>query len=624
MKFPRQTLAAFTALVAIFIFPLLGSLHAQSVNIALSQVGDSGNAPDPSTGLGGVAYAFSIGTFDVTLSQYSAFLNAVASSDPYGLYNSQLESNPNIEGITQAGVSGSFTYSVIGNSGSDPVTYVSWLDAARFCNWLQNGQPASGVESPATTEAGAYTLDGDTTSGLETRNPGATWWIPSENEWYKAAYYDPALQNGSGGYWLYPTQSNSVPGNIIGNTPNQANYNDGFYSVTQDSTHSTSQDYLTPVGAFTASASYFGTYDQGGDVSQWNDFTVSGAYRGFLGGDWNSSANELTSSFTDFDPATDESFSIGFRIASIPEPHPAVLILAAFLALVARRGTSYRRYYSRQAILSLILILLAGVPSASSAAQQATNPLQPMWDPGGNGFVGAASPSTQSVRRQSSAGSLLVNPAAGGNSNNTNALASTPSLLRTSTIPGMLNNWDSETLSGGDDWATLQTFINSMPSGQVLLFDSDFAISKSLRPPSGSVWLGDGVHGPHLIAHSDMPVLSTVLTGATLSSSNIVIQNIVFDCNGGNQDFNESDDPWNLQGASWTNWWVFGVWLGSATNVTFRGNTIFDPRSYALTISNLSNFTIADNQTAYRPADQNGPPYVPPQTPSLHHDGIHM
>ena len=75
-----------------------------------------------------------------------------------------------------------------------PAFNVSWGDAARFCNWLQNGQSTSGTEAAGTTETGAYTLSGGTSDAALlaiTRNANATYFIPSENEWYKAAYYSP-------------------------------------------------------------------------------------------------------------------------------------------------------------------------------------------------------------------------------------------------------------------------------------------------------------------------------------------------------------------------------------------------------------------------------------------------
>jgi formylglycine-generating enzyme required for sulfatase activity len=307
------------------------SSRAQSVNIALSQVGDADNAPDNNAGANGeVNYDYSIGTFDVTLAQYCVFLNNVAKTDTYSLYNSALATAGNYSGqntgagIMQTGNPGSFSYSVIGTSGNDPVTYVSWLDAARFCNWLQNGQPSSGVENSSTTENGAYTLNGDTTSGLETRNSNAVWWIPSENEWYKAAYYDPALNNGSGGYYLYATKSDTPPGNnyLNPNLANQANYigSNGLYSVTQSSSYSISQNYLTPVGSFVNSGSFFGTYDQNGEVLQWNDDNV-GSDKATWSSLWSygsDSSYSLQASFRD--PSSEYAY-IGFRVASIPEPN---------------------------------------------------------------------------------------------------------------------------------------------------------------------------------------------------------------------------------------------------------------------------------------------------------------
>ena len=86
------------------------------------------------------------------------------------------------------------------------MNYVTWYDAIRFANWLHNGQGSGD------TETGAYTLLGNATPTPSngpsiTRNPGATWFLPSENEWYKAAYHNPAANS----YSLYPTSSHTVP-----------------------------------------------------------------------------------------------------------------------------------------------------------------------------------------------------------------------------------------------------------------------------------------------------------------------------------------------------------------------------------------------------------------------------
>jgi len=305
--------------------------HAGQIYFSLCPVGNPGNKADPittGTQYGSVGYNYEIGTYDVTLNQYAAFLNAVANQvDTYKLYNSSMAYtgtswspswNAAHGGILQTGSAGNFYYKVKGRGG-DPVTFVSWLAAARFCNWIQNGQPSNHGQVPGTTETGVYALYGDTSAGVETRNPRATWWIPSENEWYKAAYYEPQL-SGSGVYFLYATQNKAAPGNVVGGGTNQANYFNGLYSVTQSSTYNAVLDYLTPVGAFTSSTSYYGTYDQSGDVYNWNDAiynTTSSTARGLRGGCWFDVAPSLTSTNRgNGSSATSTSNATGFRIGA--------------------------------------------------------------------------------------------------------------------------------------------------------------------------------------------------------------------------------------------------------------------------------------------------------------------
>jgi hypothetical protein len=206
-------------------------------------------------------------------------------------------------------------------------------DAARFCNWLQNGQPRTGAEVATTTEQGAYTLNGDVnangTSGAEQQNTWANWWIPSEDEWYKPAYYDPALGGGTGGYWSYATRSNTAPGNDYpdASLANQANYLSfdlatlsNLYSVTQSSTFSTTQNYLTPVGSFSSSAGAYGTYDQAGDVWNWTS-TFAGSNRVLRGGSWYVGGTYLQSNYNDASQYPSGTFlDTGFRVAAIANP----------------------------------------------------------------------------------------------------------------------------------------------------------------------------------------------------------------------------------------------------------------------------------------------------------------
>ena len=303
----------------------------QPIFIETVSIGNAGNAPD-ATGNGAVGYNYWIGKYDVTQSQYAAFLNAVAATDTNNLYNTRMATDLNVAGISRSGTSGSYTYAAIG-TGNRPASYLSWFDVARFANWMHNGQP-SGPQTAASTEEGAYTLDGLVSGGLGiARNANAQYWIPTENEWYKAAYYDATLNSGAGGYWQYPTRSNSAPGNSVGPSANQANIWKTVFSETQSATYSNSQNYLTEVGAYPGSGSYYGTFDQGGNVLQWND-TVIGTGRGLRGGSWPGSASFLLSSYR---PGVDPSLEredYGFRVATVSLPaigaSEVVAPLAAF------------------------------------------------------------------------------------------------------------------------------------------------------------------------------------------------------------------------------------------------------------------------------------------------------
>ncbi len=300
-------------------------------------VGNPNNVADPSTGFGNVSYAFKMGKYDVTQAQYATFLNAVAKTDTYGLYDSFfMASNGWTFGIAQSGSPGSYSYAVTGtdvDKDNIPMCDVTWGDAARFCNWLQNGQP-SGAEGNGTTETGAYTLSGATSQGelmAVARNPGATYFIPSENEWYKAAYYKGGGTNA--GYWTYPTQSNTAPINTLPDTGNHANFFD--YHDTGNGGYTDPVDYLTPVGDFALSPGPYGTYDMGGDVDQWTEKDINSLYRGLGGGPFNGYSDNLAASSDLYVSPWTYDNGIGFRVAAIPEPASIALLLAGGLCLLA-------------------------------------------------------------------------------------------------------------------------------------------------------------------------------------------------------------------------------------------------------------------------------------------------
>jgi len=264
------------ALIVILIAPPSFAITVETV-----MVGDQGNVADtryPRVGtssFGSVGYRYQMGKYEITAGQYTAFLNAVAKSDPYGLYNSDMDSNygPNIK---RSGSTNNYTYSVADDWANRPVTFVSWGDAARFANWLSNGQPTTGVQDASTTENGSYALNGATKYWELreiVRSTNATWVIPNEDEWYKAAYYKGGSTNA--GYWDYPTRSDMAPTNEFSSTgTNNANF-----SIWDNGFHSTigSPYFRTEVGALSGSPGPYGTFDQAGNVWEWTETPYPGS-----------------------------------------------------------------------------------------------------------------------------------------------------------------------------------------------------------------------------------------------------------------------------------------------------------------------------------------------------------
>lgn len=305
-----------------------GDVAGRFVAYAVVSVNDPGNRSD-ANGFGAVPYAFSMGKYNVTIAQYAAFLNAVAKTDPYDLYHPSMGTDMNIAGIERSGKPGSYVYTVMDNGGDSahrPMAYVTWFNAARFANWMANGQPV-GLQDSGTTEEGAYPLMGAVSGSAVSKNvcnpnTGKTiaFWIPTENEWYKAAYYTMQYEStAQPGYYLYATQSDASPGNIVGSSTNQMNVIVGVnFSVTQNATLYATQNYLTDVGAYTGSASYYGTYDQNGGLYQWNDLDGKPfPYRGVRGSFWFAGAQAAQSiNFAAVTP-THAGNDVGFRLSSI-------------------------------------------------------------------------------------------------------------------------------------------------------------------------------------------------------------------------------------------------------------------------------------------------------------------
>lgn len=283
------------------------------VQIDWAVVDNPGNASD-ATGYGSVSYGYQIGKNETPNRQYVAFLNEVDRNgiNPFGIYNPNMGTDPRGGISFSAGAMPGMKYAARGEMSDKPVNFISWFDAARFANWLHNGQGGG------STETGAYSLGGATSGIGFVKEIDALVWLPTEDEWYKAAHYDPA-KDVSGGYWRYATKSNAVPtialansGGVVSNPgTNVANYGNGFDWNGLDGNVAT-------VGSAGA-ASYYGTFDQSGNVWEWT-MSVQGPLnnkRGLRGGAFHTPESNLRSTTVfDAEPWEENDFT-GFRVAGV-------------------------------------------------------------------------------------------------------------------------------------------------------------------------------------------------------------------------------------------------------------------------------------------------------------------
>ncbi len=324
-------------------------------------IGNAGNAPDtpPTIDLGGgisfptrdphgaVAYDYRISKHEVTNAQYTEFLNAV---DPEGtnaldLYDDEMASHGNGGILFDGGAADGSKYQVKQGRSNNPVVFVTFFDAMRFTNWLENGQGSGD------TEAGVYTIGSGTD---EVRNSNASYFLPTVDEWFKAAYHK--NDGVTGNYWGYATSTDDQPysdqpsGGDAPDPSNVANYNfddiddlNGYndgYAVTGSPILADGQNYLTDVGAYSSATSPYGTFDQTGNVSEWTETVagIGGNARDTRGGSWSGNLMRIS---TDIDYGTTPGSSgslVGFRVASVvPEPASLVMGVLAMMAVALWR-----------------------------------------------------------------------------------------------------------------------------------------------------------------------------------------------------------------------------------------------------------------------------------------------
>jgi formylglycine-generating enzyme len=258
-------------------------------------IGNPGNAADTrvmqdgTTGYGAVGYDYRIGKYEVTNAQWNAF--TAAAGAPTG--------NP----------SDAYNASAYPTGAQQPTNNVSWYEAAQFCNYLTSGDKSLGAYQLGTD--GSITVD----RAAAISAYGTAYVIPTEDEWYKAAYY-----TGSG-YSLYANGTNTAP--IAGV---QSNYSMAIGAPWDIITNGTQEQN--------------GTFDMMGNVWEWNETLIGGSYCSLRGGGFGSpSSLSLASSGRDniYDLLYSEAYDVGFRVASVPEPAFAILIGVGCLFARLRR-----------------------------------------------------------------------------------------------------------------------------------------------------------------------------------------------------------------------------------------------------------------------------------------------
>ena len=273
-------------------------------------IGNAGNADDAgagggsySTPYGGVSYGYRMGTYEISQ-----------------------------DAIEKATAGGLASVTAGPHTGNEPAAQMTWFEAAAFVNWL-NDQRTPGLK--------AYNLTGVTSltpwasvdawqAGGENlfRHKDAYYFLPSEDEWYKAAYHQNTGVNAD--YWDYATGSNTAPTAVAsGTTAGTAVYANATSSPAA----------VNNAGGLSA----YGTMGQNGNVYEWAESAYDGINnssseaRAVRGGDWSDTENFLRSSFRSNLPPAFSDDIIGFRVASVPEPTSTVLMLSAGVFALARR-----------------------------------------------------------------------------------------------------------------------------------------------------------------------------------------------------------------------------------------------------------------------------------------------
>ena len=267
------------------------------ININFEPIGNANNAAD-STGYGAVDYNYRIGRTEVSIEQFQASGISDSNADYWN------------DGTRNVGPDA-------------PVVSVSWHEAARYCNWLTSSN----------ANVGAYTISGGLVTAIMSRSDiladgGLFYVLPTEDEWYKAAYFTGA------GYSLYANGTGTDP--IHGVDANFAGGGNYF----------TGPAWRVVEGSFEQN----GTRNMMGNVWEWLEspddgtFDTIGEEKAFRGGDYFQGVGKLASTGRGTgELPTEEYYNTGLRIVAIPEPGTISLMGLSTISLFATRRIRRRK-----------------------------------------------------------------------------------------------------------------------------------------------------------------------------------------------------------------------------------------------------------------------------------------
>ncbi len=300
-----------------------------------------GNAPwtgdgtggDRAIGRGGVDYEYRIGRFEVTTSQWVEFMNA-ARDRPAGDSIPFVNVPSNWGAVGAAPQNGGQRWSVPSGNEMRAVGGVTWRMAAVYCNWLHNGK-ATNREAflSGAYDVSTFGYNGSMFTDQAARSPGATYFIPTWDEWLKAVHFDPNRHGeNQPGYWLGPYSANTIP---AGGPPGQGNANTREFAGWQS----------VPLGAYDRQTPW-GLYDAAGATGEWTESILqfeTENYRIYDGSFWNSNSSGVSDLiyYRAGDLPSIPTWQFGLRIAAVvPCPGACPVLVGAFVWTARRKRRS--------------------------------------------------------------------------------------------------------------------------------------------------------------------------------------------------------------------------------------------------------------------------------------------